>query len=476
MKLADFFVQLGVQGDTKELDKTIKQLEEAERQSSRLIKYRKDLAKATTDEEKALIKKNFADKVTLEKAQKQKKALVEQNNALRGIAKGFGAFTIGATIAYKAIDRMVNSLATANSKMIAFQRQTGISFASLNKYASASASVNFNATPEQMANTMQNLANNLYDIRMGRGDISPYQELSFVGGKSFNPMGMSVEQLIESVREAIKGVGDVQATNLITRMGFSPDDLLMLRMTREEFEKINDLFLSPQEREQMNAYSLQIKRMRLEFQLMKDRAILAIMPAFIKLTNTITNFSVVWGNVLTGFTKFIQDSPVLVSVFKGLTLALTAFIAVANPLLAVLTGIYLVLEDLAYWYAGKKSLFGKFFGERGSEKYKDSFIGKATNAIGTGWGMLNKAWETHQRIRKGEITAKEGNAIVGDFSEGIYNTKEITPPINQAYMTPINNNNNTNQNISIYTTESAREVQNSLNYTPISRQLAPQGY
>ena len=99
--------------------------------------------------------------------------------------------------------------------------------------------VNYNSTPEQVANTMQTLAQNLYDIRMGRGDISPYQELSFVGGKSFNPLGMTVEQLIESVREAIKGVNDVQATNIITRMGFSPDDLLMLRMSREEFEKIN---------------------------------------------------------------------------------------------------------------------------------------------------------------------------------------------------------------------------------------------
>ena len=133
MKLGEFFIQLGVKGDTKELDKTIKQLEEAEKQSSRLIKYRKDLAKATTEQEKALIKKNFADKIGLENAKKQKGALVEQRNAIMGVVKGLGAFAIGAVIAYKAVDRMVNSLAVANSRMIAFQRQTGISFASLNK-------------------------------------------------------------------------------------------------------------------------------------------------------------------------------------------------------------------------------------------------------------------------------------------------------------------------------------------------------
>lgn len=473
MKLADFFIQLGVKGDTKELDKTIKQLEEAEKQSSRLIKYRKDLAKATTEQEKALIKKNFADKIGLENAKKQKGALVEQKNAIMGVVKGLSAFAIGSVIAYKAVDRMVNSLAIANSRMIAFQRQTGISFASLNKYASASASVNFNATPEQMANTMQTLASNLYDIRMGRGDISPYQELAFVGGKPFNPMGMSVEQLIESVREAIKGVGDVQATNLITRMGFSPDDLLMLRMTREEFEKINDLFLSPREREQMNAYSLQIKKMRLEMQLMKDRALLAIMPAFVKITNVVKNFGTVWGKVLTDFTEFLNKS---FSINDGLKLLAVSFAVISkavSPLTRTITMLYLILEDIAYWYAGKGSLFGDIFGQKGqseTEKGDDrSWFGKALI------GLPKLGYELKGKLNRGEITKEEAKNMALNYL-GIGNNANITPPISQSNMTPVNTNNNVNQNFSIYTTETANVVQNSLNFVPIQRQLSPQGY
>ena len=472
MKLADFFIQLGVKGDTKELDKTIKQLEEAEKQSSRLIKYRKDLAKATNEQEKALIKKNFADKVSLENAKKQKGALIEQKNALMGVVKGLGAFAIGAVIAYKAVDRMVNSLAVANSRMIAFQRQTGISFASLNKYASASASVNFNATPEQMANTMQTLAGNLYDIRMGRGDISPYQELAFVGGKPFNPMGMSVEQLIESVREAIKGVGDVQATNLITRMGFSPDDLLMLRMTREEFEKINDLFLSPREREQMNAYSLQVKKMRLEFQLMKDRALLAIIPAFIKITNVVKNFGTVWGKVLTDFTEFLNKSFSINDGLKLLALSFAVILKAVSPLTRTITMLYLVLEDLAYWYAGKGSVFGDIFGQRGqseTEKGDDrSWFGK------TLIGLPKLGYELKGKLNRGEITKEEAKNMALNYL-GLGNNANIAPPTSQTYMTPSNTNNNVNQNFSIYTTESASVVENSLNFTGVQRQLAPQG-
>ena len=472
MKLGEFFIQLGVKGDTKEIDKTIKQLEEAEKQSSRLIKYRKDLAKATNEQEKALIKKNFANKVSLENAKKQKSALVEQRNVLMGVVKGLGAFAIGTMIAYNAVDRMINSLAIANSRMIAFQRQTGISFESLNKYASASASVNFNATPEQMANTMQTLASNLYDIRMGRGDISPYQELAFVGGKPFNPMGMNVEQLIESVREAIKGVGDVQATNLITRMGFSPDDLLMLRMTREEFEKINNLFLSPREREQMNAYSLQIKKMRLEMQLMKDKALLAIMPAFIKITNVVKNFSTVWGKVLTDFTEFLNKSFSINDGLKLLAVSFAVILKAVSPLTRTITMLYLILEDLAYWYAGKGSIFGDIFGQRGqseTEKGEDrSWVGKALI------GLPKLGYELRVKLNRGEITKEEARNTAINYL-GFGKNANITPPINQSYMTPVHTNNNVNQNFSIYTTESASVVENSLNFTGAQRQLAPQG-
>lgn len=434
MKLGEFFVQLGVKGDTKELDKTIKQLEEAERATKRQIKFQQDLAKATSEEQKALIRKNYYQNKALDLAKKEKNAIVDKNKAFANTVKGITAIGASALIAYKVIDRMVNSLAVANSRMIAFQRQTGISFASLNKYASASASVNFNATPEQMASTMQTLASNLYDIRMGRGDISPYQELAFVGGKPFNPMGMSVEQLIESVREAIKGVGDVQATNLITRMGFSPDDLLMLRMTREEFEKINDLFLSPREREQMNAYSLQIKKMRLEFQLMKDRALLAIIPVFVNLNRYLTDFATLWGKVVTNIINFLNQSQALQTTFKVLaTIIITAF----RPVWVMFTAIYAVIEDIVGYFMGYKSVTGFLI-----NNIQDFFA-------------------DHNPFNKNKGKADTSNVIA--------------PPTSQTYMTPINTNNNVNQNFSIYTTESASVVENSLNFTGAQRQLAPQG-
>ena len=60
MNIGEFIIKIGTQGDTKELEKAIKKLEDAEKKSRRLIKTKQALAKATDDEERALIKKNAA--------------------------------------------------------------------------------------------------------------------------------------------------------------------------------------------------------------------------------------------------------------------------------------------------------------------------------------------------------------------------------------------------------------------------------
>lgn len=365
MNLGELFVKIGVLGNTDKLDKTIAQMEKAEKRSRDLIKYRKDLAKATDENEKKLVKQNFADKIQLENLKNKKNKIEENTKAILGTIKAVGALVGAVTLAYKAMDIMVTKFAQANQQMINFQRTTGISFASLNKYASANAAVNFNSSIEGTAQTMSRLANNLWDIRMGRGDISPYQELAFVGGKAFNPMGMSVEQLIESVREAIKGVDDLQATNIIQRMGFAPDDLLMLRMSREEFEKINDLFLSPEQREEMNKYGLELKKINLAFQKTSQSLIIDIAKPFLAISRiierlwngiyktvikpTVLGFKIIY-NSIKGVVQFTQD----------LTRSLVKTFEILKPILAIFRGIYLIFEDIATYFAGGDSLLGDF--------------------------------------------------------------------------------------------------------------------
>ncbi len=520
MKLGELFVQLGVKGNTDPLNKTIKQLEEAKKKLAenkqeaqdtakkyeQLSKYLNDLKNASSAQEKALIKKTFAEKVNIANIDKQLRKTNEQlnvnkkqgqslsllGNVMRGNVSGalkmagaLGVFVSSAIIAYRTVDRLINSLASANQGMINFQRQTGISFASLNKYASASASVNYNATPEQTARTMQTLAQNLYDIRMGRGDISPYQELAFVGGKPFNPMNMSVDELIENVREAIKGVDDVQATNIITRMGFTPDDLLMLRMTREEIEQINGLFLTGVEREKMNYYSLQLKKFRLEWQLLKDRALLGILPTFVKISEKLN----IWvktlsklGQGMSAINRAFQDwqesSQGAQLAIKSLGVVLVGLLAYFHPVIAGLTALYLILEDLAYWYLGGGSLFKNMW--EGLTSGMDSFFDKMKaklESICPDWlkWLINTFNNNPTETPQNENNSFGGNILKQGLTAlssplMLYGTTAMAI----GGLAGTSNNITTNNNMTVYTSKNGKEFTSGMNdYNTVIKEILP---
>ena len=381
MKLGELFIELGITGDIKPLKQALSGMDAAQTKSKLLTKYLKDLKNATTDEEKALIKSNFAQKVSALR-------MAENAKAAMGL---IGAFTKAAaviTTAVVAFDRIANAAYKANQRMISFQRQTGISFSTLNKYASASAAVNYNSTPEAVAQSLQNVASNLWDIRMGRGDISPYQELAFVGGKAISVWGKSVEQVIEELRESLKNVGDIEATNLITRMGFSADDLLMLRMTKEEFQEIKSMFMTKDEQEQLYKLGLELKKVHLELDLIYKRILLRVMPAF----NSFMKGVAKTVRVLTEFVDRITSSKigiallvtmvgalafslrgVLVPAIAGVGKALWALVA-ANPavlaLVAALSALMLLLDDYIVWSQGGRSFFD-WSGAALPEEYKD---------------------------------------------------------------------------------------------------------
>lgn len=497
MKLADFFIQLGVIGDTKELDKTIKQMETASKRTKDIIKYRKELAKATTDEERAQIKKNFADKIKIENLKKEKSGLEANKAAFMGAVKGITAFVGAAVVAYNVIDRMIGSLSRANQQLITFQRTSGISFNSLNKYASANAAVNANSTIEGTAQSMQRVAQNLWDIRMGRGDISPYQELAYVGGRAFNPMGMSVEQVIENVREAIKNVDDLQATNIITRMGFAPDDLLMLRMSREEFEKINNLFLNPQEREAINKYSLELKKTQLQFDLLRNKALLKIMPDFVKLASKIAEITKFWTEFATKIYDVVRGVSQFEGSVKSLNVVLSVLATTAKIAFLPLKDLYLIIEDIAYGFMGYDSYTKDFLDALADLPNK---IGSLFEALGEQFNKLKDAYD-NSSIKQFFDTFKNGlteifnmkppgwfiQLMSGNFAGGLvielykklYKnlSKNDDPPDLQAFAntnpaiepTTISNNtastinNNSNMDVSIVSNQPISTILSNLN-------------
>ena len=127
MNLGEFIIKIGTQGDTKALDEAIKKMSEAEKKTRKQIKLMQDLAKATSDEEKALIQKNAAQQDELESLKAAKAEHDALNSSVQknimSALKFVGA--IGATVTM--LDRMGNSLLKSNQQYITFEKQSGIS-------------------------------------------------------------------------------------------------------------------------------------------------------------------------------------------------------------------------------------------------------------------------------------------------------------------------------------------------------------
>lgn len=483
MKLGELFINIITKGDTKKLDEAQKKLEKAQKTSEKGLKQGKKEAKANNDVAKSIT--GIANAVkSLSGGLKGTGGAISALGAMGGAAGttvvAVGALVTGVTLAYAAVDRMVTSLAQANQQMITFQRTTGISFQSLNKYAAANAAVNYNSTIESTAQSMQRLSQNLWDIQMGRGDISPYQELAFVGGKAFNPMGMSVEQVIESVRDAIRGVDDLQATNIITRMGFAPDDLMMLRMSREEFEKLNDLFLSPEQREAMNKYALELKQIQLEFQKVGQSITINLAKPFITTLTIVKKLSEFIYKALIkpiqlGFKtigSFISNS---IDLVKSLTKAFLETFEVLKPIFSILKMIgeiiWLPIEDVLTYLTGGDSLTGRALEglsnviDNLNASFENSKIAKFFESIKQ--GIMDLTTLKIPKWLEGFFSA------IGDVALQTSQRMQLAPaPINTNQLSYAGNTVNTNNQFTINSNQPAATITQDLinTYTPTQAQ------
>lgn len=463
MKLGELVFELVVRGSDKKLDDAYKKMKKHQELGNKQAKLEKVLGRELNNKEKAILSNAFA------------------------FGKMFTVATavIGAvTGVVVALDRMAMSMAKNNQEMINFQRQTGLSFSTLNKYASASASVNVNATEQQVAQTLQRVQNNLREIKLGRGDISPFQELAMIGGKPINVWGKTVEQVIEEVREAIKGVDDVSATNIITRMGFSPDDLLMLRMTKKEFDEIsNSYFLSAEQREEMYKYSLELKKLHLELEYLYKVFVLQVLRAFHNVSEEMKPFFNGVKNITKALDKLDKSTLKYGFHLKSLFNPFFAIAEVIDKIKGTKLGdefkkwgdviklalnpflmFFYILEDIAVYFLGGDSVLGdaieglKAF----ASKVKESF-NELTSSFSEKFSLSNIIDE----FKKLDVVLLSINPILGGITTALhalnkYNElkeKQINEEANPhlSYNTT-SNTANINNNLSVFTQQPVSDV------------------
>jgi hypothetical protein len=290
--------------------------------------------------------------------------LLQVTLAFSGAILGLERFTA------KTIDSVVSINNLSN--------QTGLAIDKLQKWTQAGQLLDLSLSPEQIAQGIGNLQNQLSEIRLGGGNIKPFQMLGI------DIQGQDAFGVLEQVRARIKGLDSGTATNLITQLGLTPNFINLLRASRKEFEALSgNIFLSRNQQRDIMALGLSFTQLKLRMSALKDQAVAKIAPdlerlikTFFgwlekngdKIINTITMFAKAFGNFIEGIGRGVGFAGQLLENLFGMENGLKAIAAAAaivtlsfSPFIAAVLGLILLLDDIAVWKQGGKSLFGGFY-------------------------------------------------------------------------------------------------------------------
>ena len=293
---------------------------------------------------------------------------------LRSNLIAVGAAFAGAVVG---LNTLVNSSLKGVVSLQNLSNQTGLAVENLQKLQQVGQLSNLALSADQIAQSIGNLQKNINDITVfGAGNLTPFAQLGV------DPMqSKTAFEVLERVRENIKGLNAATATNLISQIGLSPEFINILRLSREEFDKLsNNMFLSGQQRKDIDKLGTSMKSLQLRFIALKDQAVAKLAPELDKLVNQFFKWVDDNGNniiqLISGigksfavFTKAVSGAFSLVSGFINkisglengitiLTAAMAGLLLTFRPFLLGLGAIVLLLEDFAVFSAGGESVIG----------------------------------------------------------------------------------------------------------------------
>ncbi len=210
-----------------------------------------------------------------------------------------------------------------------FSAETGLSWQQLQKWQIVAEQANVSA--ESVASSISSLQRNLAEIRMGRGNVSPFQIL----GVNPNTDAFGV---IEQLRQRIKGINPATATNLVTQMGLTPDMMHVLQLTDRQFAEFANHVHGLNERQ--------------------ERDFLVAKQTLVQWGQT---FRYAMFGIISDFTEAIQKVSEFKSWLQTLGLVAGMLAVYFFPVTAAVGALILVLDDLAVYATGGKSLTGAAF-------------------------------------------------------------------------------------------------------------------
>lgn len=269
-----------------------------------------------------------------------------------------GKITAGATAFVVAMDKITESVARGVNNLENFNAQTGLSIGKLQQLQITAGLQNIGLSADSVSQSIQSLQSNLAEIRLGQGNIAPFQMLGI------DVLGQDAFGVLDQLREKIKGVDDMVATNLISQMGLNPQFITVLRMSKDEFSQLNSqIALTADERENIMKLGVEVKKIHLIIQALISKTLSKWSPVIMEVAKHIEN-------IVKSIGRFNMQIPVMVVGLGGVLKMFKMLNATTASWALALTGLFLLLDDFAVWSQGGKSVLDY----SGLQKFFDAVI------------------------------------------------------------------------------------------------------
>jgi hypothetical protein len=289
-------------------------------------------------------------------------ALTKEATAMTGI---FAAAFVG-------LERFSSYTIASVNNMNNIARATGLSTIELEKFGRATELLNPALSSEQALSQLQGLQKNITSLLMGLGGNAEGFQMLGIDISSGNAV-----QVFDSIRNAIRDIDDVRAIPLIEKMGLTADMLPMLRATRKEFDLFSQgKFLSQKQRKDVELLGTQFKRLKFTTVDLRNEIVANLSPALSlqlqsavqwltdngdKISSVFESATYIIGRFGDGVVNIGGAISMLLDSNYGIIGLSAAGLLLARrffPLTTAMTGFYLVIEDIAAFFAGKSSFTG----------------------------------------------------------------------------------------------------------------------
>jgi len=278
------------------------------------------------------------------------------------------------------LDRFISGSVQSVAAIENISKQTGLSAEALAKWDAVGQMSNLSLEAGQTAAAIGNLQKRLVSLQFDGGGIGAFQALGI------DTIGKNAFQVLDQLRESIKGLDKGVATHFISEMGLDPSLIAILQLSNKEFDKLSRQgILNQGSRQSILGVGFAIRQLGMRFQVLKDQAVAMLAPVLTKLVNqflgwmmknrgkiieTIESLIKVLAIFATQIASGVEQAMKFIKAITGssneikVLSYLVAGLALSfSPFLTVLTGITLALNDIKNWKLGKDSMFGALYND-----------------------------------------------------------------------------------------------------------------